>query len=118
YGAHSLLWGNYLPVQLIGEKFEDLDGDGKYDNLTSAGDGVFGDTTKSDAALPGIKFEIKRDGLTLTTAMLAGGTNSINPMGPKSIQATGSTGGATFKAVTPGLIGNQIRLVFNGTNSI
>ncbi len=115
--ARSLSWGNYLPVKIIGEKFEDLDGDGTYDQGTTSGDGVFGNTSQSDLPLPGIKFEILRNGLTITTAMLAGGTNS-NPTAERQINAIGSTGGATFTSANAGLIGNQIKLVFNGTDRI
>ena len=74
-GTWSLLWGNYLPVKIIGEKFEDLDADG---------------LDATDPGFANVKFELLRDpdgtgalpAFPVTTAMLAGGSNSINPTGP------------------------------------
>ncbi len=107
----SLLWGNVDSATIMGNKYEDFNGNGEIDGL--------------DTGLEDVKFFISRDpdGLgpdspfQLTSEMLAGGLNSMTPSGPLAATGT-SLEGAVYTATTAGPAGNDIVLEFDGVKTI
>ncbi len=118
-GYHSLIWGNYVPVKIIGQKYEDLDGDGVYDDGSDEDHFVFDDPatlpSAVDIPMENVKFELYRvlrdannaisSVIPVTTQMLAGGTN-VNPSGAGSgapvMAFTDLNGMYMFSDVVPG----------------